>query len=69
MVNFLSDGPTHSNVLRRDKKRSVGPRTLYLAQVNIIRLPSGYSLNLRSLNNIATEIAKQELSHLGICTS
>ena len=44
MVNFLSDGPTHFNVLWRDKKRNVGPRAFYTC-----------STNLRLLNNIATE--------------
>ena len=53
MVNFLFDGPTHSNLLWCDKKKGTsGQGRPELTQVNNIRLPSGSSMNLRSLNKL-----------------
>ena len=52
MENFISGGPK--------MKKNVGLRIFYTYT------GYGYSMNLRSLNNIATEIAG--LTNLGICT-
>ena len=64
VLNRLNDGeffylmaqliPTFCDAI---EKGTLAQGHSILAQVNVIKLPIGYSTNLRSLNNNATEIA------------